>query len=127
MLYDGVCGLCNHYVNWLLDHDVEDRWMFAPLQGETAAALRRVHSTIPDEIDTLVAIVDGVVYLRSSGVVAVVRELPPPWRVFALGWWIPWPLRDLLYRLVASQRYKIWGKSDSCRIPNEAMLARFLP
>jgi predicted DCC family thiol-disulfide oxidoreductase YuxK len=126
VLYDGVCGLCNLYVNWLLDHDPEHVLQFAPLQGATAAWLRAKNPVIPEAIDTLVFVEDGKPALRSDAVLGVARQLHAPWRWVSGLWWVPRPVRDLAYRVVASQRYRIFGKHDSCRIPAPGQIERFM-
>ena len=126
VLYDGVCGLCSSAVRWLIDHDRERILRYAPLQGETAAALRAQHPRIPEGIDTVVLVDDGKVYLRSKAFLYISRYLTRPWR---WGWylrWFPGFLLDLGYRLVARVRYRIWGKKESCELPAPEQRALFL-
>lgn len=127
VLYDGHCGFCDASVQWLLDHDPEGRLHFAALQGETAAAVRAAGAW-PEGLDSIVYVEDGV-YLswRSTAAVRIARALPWPWRVLAGFWLVPWPLRDIGYRLVARVRYRIWGRRDACRLPAPEEAARFLP
>ncbi len=127
VLYDGVCGLCSHMVGWLVAHDRRRRLSFAPLQGETAARLRALHPGIPAGLDSVVYVERGGLHLRSKAFLHASRHLDPPW-----GWayWLRWlpafPL-DLVYRLVARVRYRIWGRHDSCRLPDRTDEGRFLP
>jgi len=127
VLYDGVCGLCSAAVRWLVRHDAARTLRYAPLQGETAAALRAQHPSIPADLDTVVLVDDGRVYLRSKAFLHVARYLTRPWR---WGWylrWLPAPLLDLAYRVIARIRYRVWGKHDQCEIPAPAERALFLP
>lgn len=127
VLYDGVCGLCNHVVQWLLVKDRDRRLYFAPLQGETAAYLRSIHPEIPGELDSVVYIEPGRVHLRSKVFLYAARHLGRPWRWAYWFRWLPaFPL-DLLYRLVARIRYRVWGKYDTCRLPTTEDRARLLP
>jgi predicted DCC family thiol-disulfide oxidoreductase YuxK len=127
VLFDGVCGLCQKTVRWLIDHDPDRAFWFAPLQGETAAALRRQHPEIPTEIHTVVFVEEGRVFLRSKVFLYAARHLPRPWRWAYHFRWLPaWPL-DLAYRLVARLRYRIWGTVDECRLPTAEDRARLLP
>lgn len=127
VLYDGVCGLCDHSVQFLLRVDRRQVLMFAPLQGETAAAMRARHPEISGDIDTVVYIEDGRVHQRSRAFVRLARQLPYPWRALSWLWIVPRPLSDLVYRLVARLRYRLFGKFDTCKIPSPEERARFLP
>ena len=131
VLYDGVCGFCNGSVRWLISHDRGERLCFAPLQGETAASLRARHPEIPTELDTIVFVEakGGAerVWLRSSAVFRVMRELGAPWRWIArLRWLAPASLWDVAYRAFARRRYRWFGRLEACPIPSPAVRARFL-
>jgi predicted DCC family thiol-disulfide oxidoreductase YuxK len=127
VLYDGVCGLCNKAVQWLLDHDPEAKLTYAPLQGETAAELRKGHPEIPDHLATIVFVEGERVSLYSDAVVQIARHLPAPWRWGAIFRWVPRPIRDFFYGVMAGNRYRIFGQYDTCRIPAPDQAARFLP
>ncbi len=127
MLYDGECGLCHRSVKFLLRHERDTELWFAPLQGETAAALRLRHPSIPMNLDTVVLVEHDRVYLRSKAFLYAAGHLRAPWR-WAYGVrWLPGAILDLGYRLVAAVRYRIWGKVDACELPSPAQRARFLP
>ena len=127
VLFDGECGFCDASVQWLLDHDPEGRLAFSPLQGETAAEIRR-RGDWPTGLDSIVFVEQGErLSWRSTAAVRIARVLPWPWRGLAGLWMVPWPLRDLGYRLVAAVRYRIWGRRDACRLPGPDEAARFLP
>lgn len=126
ILYDGECGLCNRSVKFLLARDAGQLW-YAPLQGETAAALRDKHPEIPRTLESVVLVDDGKVHLRSKAFLHGARYLTRPWRwAYALRW-LPAFLLDLGYRLVARVRYRIWGKYDTCRLPTTDERAKLLP
>jgi predicted DCC family thiol-disulfide oxidoreductase YuxK len=127
ILYDGVCGLCNHAVQFLLRVDRRCVFTFAPLQGDTTVALRARHPEIGEDIDTVVYIEDGRVYQRSRAFLRLARQLPYPWRALSWFWIVPRPLTDLVYRLVARVRYRVFGKYDACRLPSPEERARFMP
>lgn len=126
VLYDGVCGLCNRAVAWLIARD-GGQFRYAQLQGETAAALRRAHPNIPTSIDTVVFVDGDRAYLRAKAFFRMMRYLPRPWRWLAPLGVLPSFLIDLPYRLVARIRYRIWGKVDACRLPAPGEAARLLP
>jgi len=131
VLFDGVCGFCDTTVRWLIERDPAARLRYAPLQGETAAGLRARHPEIPSDLETLVFVErEGAgerVHLRSRAALRVCAELQPPpaW----LRWvaWLPTPLADLGYRLLARLRYRLFGRLDACRVPDDEERARFLP
>lgn len=130
VLYDGVCGFCDGAVRWLLARDPGGRLHFAPLQGETAAALRRRHPEIPDDLDTMVYVeIDAAgerVQLRSDAVFGVLGEIEGPWRRLVVLRHLPRPLLEAGYRLFARCRYRLFGKLDACPVPEPAERARFV-
>lgn len=127
VLYDGVCGLCDRSVQFLLRVDHDRALSFAPLQGETAVILRRRHPEIPADLDTVVYVEGDRAHLRSRAFVRLARHLRYPWKLVSWLWIVPAPLADLVYRLVARVRYRVFGKRDACRVPEPDERARFLP
>lgn len=126
-LYDGVCGLCDRSVQFLLRVDRDQAFHYAQLQGETAARLRAQHSEIPADLDSVVYLEHGQVSVRSRAFIRAARHLPYPWRLASWLWIIPRPLADLVYRGIARVRYRIFGRYQSCRLPAPDERARFLP
>ena len=125
VFFDGVCGLCNHSVNWLLARDPQHRLRFAPLQGATAAEF--VSEELRDRLDSLVFLSGGEIYIRTAAVSRILMALGGRWKLLgALLWVIPFPLRDLGYRVVSRLRYRMFGKHDACRLPTPAERAVFL-
>ena len=131
VLFDGVCGLCDRSVQFLLRADRQAVFTFAPLQGETAAAIRRRHPQLEDA-DSLVLVRDAggdreQVLLRSTAVLQALAALGGIWR--AVSWLriVPRPVRDVVYDAIAKRRYRWFGKFESCRLPAAAEAARFLP
>ena len=131
VLYDGVCGFCDGAVRWLLARDPAGRLCFAPLQGETAAALRRLHPEIPIELETLVLVestgASSRVFLRSDALWRVCAELAGPWRRLAWLRWLPRGLRDFGYGALRAPPLPLFGRLDACRVPDAAERARFWP
>ncbi|HEY5945859.1 MAG TPA: DCC1-like thiol-disulfide oxidoreductase family protein [Kofleriaceae bacterium] len=127
VLYDGTCGLCHKSVKWILKHEHDHELRFAPLQGETAAALRTEHPEIPALVDTVVLVEGGRARLRSKAVLYLARHLRAPWRWLYRVRWLPGFILDLGYRVVAKIRYRIWGRADACELPSPEQRARFLP
>ena len=129
VLFDGVCGFCDRLVQWLLARD-GGRFVYAPLQGRSAAALRARHPEIPDELETLVyveAMGDSEqVFLRSEAMFQVIGQLAAPWRWLAGLRRLPRPLTDFCYAHFVRRRYRLFGKLTTCRIPDPSQRGRFL-
>lgn len=131
VLYDGVCGLCDRTVQALLSADRRGLLAYAPLQGETAAALRPGLDLDP-ALDSLVLIADfGTarqrVLVRSRAALAIASALGGAWRLLGALRVVPAPLRDWVYDLVARHRYRWFGRFDVCKLPEKGTAARFLP
>ncbi len=126
LLYDGECGLCDRFVQWVLEKDEEGVFHFTPLQGETAARLRQ-NLEIPEGLDTAVLVESGVVHLRSSAVLQVFRQLSAPWCWLSVLRVLPRFLTDPVYRLVARLRHRLMGGRASCLLPQLGEQGRFLP
>jgi predicted DCC family thiol-disulfide oxidoreductase YuxK len=126
VFFDGVCGFCNRFVDFVIRRDTAVVFRFAPLQGETAR--RFLPDTDVRDLKTVVLWEEQGVSRKSTAVVRVLRGLGGAWRVIAVGLrLIPRPLRDLGYALVARYRYAIFGKKETCRMPTAAERSRFLP
>jgi predicted DCC family thiol-disulfide oxidoreductase YuxK len=126
VLYDGVCGLCNRSVKFLIERDGGQLY-YAPLQGETARALRTEYPAIPQTLESVVLVDDGKVYLRSKAFLYGAKYLTRPWRWAHYVRWLPAFVLDLGYRLIARIRYRVWGKYDACELPSRDERAHLLP
>ena len=126
VLYDGECGLCHRSVKFLLERDQQQMW-YAPLQGETAAALRARHPEIPQTLESVVLVDHDRVHLRSKAFLYGAKYLTRPWRWAYHFRWMPAFVLDLVYALIARIRYRVWGKYDSCTRPTTDQLAHLLP
>jgi len=132
LFYDGVCGLCNRLVQFLLKHDRDGRLRFASLQSDFADKVLRRHGIDPKDLDTLHVVENYQqpterVLQRSDAVLRASRELGGLWSALAaLGKVVPRPLRDVCYRLVAQNRYRVFGKYDTCMLPDPNQRSRFL-
>ena len=130
IFFDGVCGLCNRTVDFVLREDRDRNFLFSPLQGETFQRIGRDH---PETLGTDSIFVlrpdSGHVELleRSDAFLYILDKLPRFRWLARLGYLCPAPIRNLLYRLIAATRYRIWGRRDSCRLPSFEERARFLP
>ena len=132
VFYDGVCGLCNRLVQFLLKHDANDRLRFASLQSDFAVKVLSRHGIDPRDLDT-VHIVENYeqpneqMLNRSDAILRAGRELGGIWAVAAtIGRIVPRPVRDLFYRFVANNRYRVFGKYETCMLPEPRHRAKFL-
>lgn len=125
LYFDGVCGLCNGVVDWLISKDANAMIRYAMLQGETAR--KHLPEKVIQDLSTVVFVAGGEIHLRSSAVIEATAHLGGIWRVVRVLKLIPRPLRDAVYRAVAQNRYRWFGKKESCRIPSPSERARFLP
>lgn len=132
IFYDGVCGLCNRMVQFLLKHDKHSRLRFASLQSDFAEKVLLRHGFDPKDLDTLYLVEnydqpDKRVFQRSNAVLRAGRELGSVWSVLAtIAKIVPRPLRDLAYGFVAQNRYRVFGKYDTCMLPDPNQRSRFL-
>ena len=126
LFFDGVCGLCNKAIDFVLVRDPRGEIKFAPLQGDTARQL--LSPADLQNLDTMVLWVEGRTYRKSAAAVRILWRLSFPWRFMGtLLWLIPLPLRNLGYTLIARNRYRLFGKKETCRMPTAAERLRFLP
>lgn len=124
--FDGVCGLCNTFVDTVLRWDRRGVFRFAPLQGETAAQRLRPEDTA--NLDSVALQSEGRTYRKSSAVVRMLWRLGWAGRIMGTALWlIPKPIREWGYDFVAKNRYRWFGKKETCRLPTPAERERFLP
>lgn len=126
LLFDGVCNLCNRWVNFVIDHDPERYFLLGALQADEAQPYLDAFGADPEELDSVVLIENGQLYTRSTAILRVARRLERPWPVFYALVAIPRPVRDRLYDWVATNRYQWFGTRDQCRVPTPELRSRFL-
>jgi len=125
VLFDGVCNLCAWSVQFIVAHD-DGSVRFAPLQSDAATELLERHGLDGDYFDSLVYVDDSGAYTRSDGAVRIARHLDAPYRWAWHTRYVPRPLRDAAYDLLARVRYRVFGKRDSCLVPTAELEDRFL-
>ena len=131
VLYDGVCGLCNHLVQFLLKRDQHDRFRFASLQSEFAQSLLTRHGVDPHDLNTVYVVKNHersneALLARSDAILYMLVQLGSIWRLAVIGRVLPRGFRDAVYKLVARNRYRVFGKHESCMLPDPKHRARFL-
>lgn len=126
ILFDGVCNLCNAAVTWVIERDRRARFRFASLQSAAAESLLREAGAAGPLPDSIVVVDAGGVHVRSEAALRIASGLGFPWSLAAAGRILPRGLRDRLYAWVARNRYRWFGRRDSCMVPSAALAARFL-
>jgi predicted DCC family thiol-disulfide oxidoreductase YuxK len=131
VLYDGVCGLCNRLVQFILKRDTTDRFRFASLQSDFAQQLMTRHGVDPHDLDTVYVVKDhGLsnerLLARSDAILFMLSQLGSIWKLSSVGRVLPRALRDAVYKIVARNRYRVFGKHESCMLPEPKHRAKFL-
>lgn len=129
--YDGVCGLCNRSMRFLIDEDRDHLLYFAPLQGPTFAAVNEAID-LQQGLDSMVYIRAGgsnaqEVFVKSDALVQIMSDLGGLWRVVSWVRWIPRPIRNRVYDWIAKNRYRWFGQYDDCRLPTPTERTQLLP
>lgn len=126
ILFDGVCNLCNGLVRFIIKRDSQGIIKFSPLQSSYAQAFLKDLKADPEKINTVVYVSEGRVFYKSLSILHLLKDLGGIWKL-AYGFIIiPAFLRDMLYDIIASVRYRIFGKKNSCMIPSDDIKERFL-
>ncbi len=126
ILFDGVCKFCNAGVNFVIDRDARKRLRFAPLQSEVGRDLVCRCGLQDKYLETIVLVEGGRCYTRSTAALRITRFLRFPWPLLSVFVFLPAALRDAAYSLLARNRYRWFGKLDSCRLPTPELRERFL-
>ena len=127
VVFDGQCLLCNRWVQFLLRHDRRGRIRYASMQGATGSALLRDAGLPTENLETLL-VMDGAgrSWQHTGAILRLLDALGGPWRLAWAAWLVPAPLRDAAYRLLARNRYRVFGRSDTCMLPPPGTASRFL-
>lgn len=128
VLFDGVCNLCNGSVLFILDRDPAAHFRFAALQSDAGRRLleelgRPLGAGDPESI---VLVDAGRVYERSAAALRIARRMRGLWKLLWVLVIVPWPVRDFVYRVVANNRYRWFGRTAECRVPTPELRARFI-
>ena len=126
ILFDGVCNLCNSSVNWIIDHDKQNQFKFASLQSAYGQSKVKELGLGDNYMNTVVFEDDGRAYLRSDAALQIVKQLGGVYSLAAIFYIVPKFIRDFFYKIVANNRYKWFGKKESCRVPTSELKSKFL-
>lgn len=125
ILFDGVCNFCNGAVQFIIKHDKRGIFQFASLQSSIGKELIETKPGLKD-LDSVILIQNGIVKTESTAALQISKKLDGWPKVFYIFIVIPAPIRNYFYKLFASNRYRLFGKSETCMIPTKEIRDRFL-
>ncbi len=126
VLFDGVCNLCNGSVNFIIQRDKKNKFLFGSFQSAEVRDLLKEYNYSADDLSTVLLVENHQLYTQSTAVLKIVRNLGGGWPLLYFLIIIPRPLRDFFYNLIAKNRYKLFGKKEACMIPTPDLKAKFL-
>lgn len=126
MLFDGTCAFCEGSVRFMARRDRAGYLRFGASQSPQAAEILERYGVNRESARSIILIEDGQVYLRSTATLRIARHLGFPWKLAAALLWIPVPLRDAVYRVVAAVRHRLAGRSNACEIPPPEIRSRLI-
>ena len=126
ILFDGTCAFCERSVRFIATRDLQGYFRFGASQTPQAAELLARFGVTRDSARSIILIEEGQISLRSTAALRIASRLTFPWRLAGILLWIPVPLRDAVYRLVAVVRHRIAGTSNACEIPPAEIRARMI-
>jgi len=126
VLFDGQCNFCDGTVRWILRRDTRKQFRFAWLQSDYGRrALERL-GLVQEPLGTLILLEDNQAYLRSTAALRILRLLPGFWPWLYPLIVIPRPIRDAVYRFIARNRYRWFGRKETCTLPSDEVKDRFI-
>ncbi len=126
ILFEGICNLCNGAVQFILKRDKNEKFLFASLQSDASKNILLQYNVKKITLDSILIIEDGQVYDKSTAVLKISRHLNWPWPMFSIALHLPLYIRDSVYDFVGRNRYKWFGKKDSCTMMIPEYKNRFI-
>lgn len=126
VIFDGVCNFCNGAAHFIIRRDPEGRFAFTPVQGELAQELLQQFGVSSPGVDTFALIKHGRCHVFADAALEITKDLQGPWFLFNVFRVVPRPIRNGLYKLLARNRYRLFGRSDACMVPSPALRSRFV-
>jgi predicted DCC family thiol-disulfide oxidoreductase YuxK len=126
LLFDGVCNLCNGFVQFVIKHDRKQKFKFAALQSNTGQKYLKRFNLENVDFESFVYIKNDQFYQKSTAAILVLKDLGFLWKLSYLLFVFPKFIRDAVYSLLAKNRYKLFGKKESCMLPTPELKNRFL-
>ncbi|HEX6890201.1 MAG TPA: thiol-disulfide oxidoreductase DCC family protein [Chryseolinea sp.] len=126
VLFDGVCNLCNGTVKFIIKRDRSSKFLFASLQSDFGQTQLLRLGLDPTQLHSIIVLENGKFYERSDAALKIASGLARPWPALGMFRVLPRSLRDWVYDLIAKNRYKVFGKQESCMIPTPEMKTKFV-
>lgn len=126
LLFDGYCNLCNNSVQFIYKHEKKAELYFGSLQSEKGIELLNLHHINPIEVDSLILIQNNIAYSKSSAALRLTPYLKGLYPLLYVLLIVPPFMRNAVYDYIARNRYKWFGKSESCMMPDKELVKRFL-
>ena len=126
ILFDGICNLCNKSVQFVIRHDAHAIFRFASLQSNTGKQLLQQYGITDERIQSFVLIKNNRAFTKSTAALLVAKQLSGPIKLIYAFILVPTCIRDAVYKLIAKNRYKWFGRKDSCMVPAKSLENRFL-
>ena len=126
ILFDGVCNFCNSSVNFIIRKDKRDNFRFLALQSERGQKIVKQYHLDPENLQTVILLQNGKIYTRSTAALRIAKQLNGGWKLFYGFVIVPPVIRDFFYNIISRNRYKWWGKQESCMIPGPHVKKKFL-
>ena len=127
ILFDGICNLCNASVNFIIKHDKKDRFRFAPIQSKVGQQIVKEHNIDTSRCDSIILYCekDGLTY-KSTAALKIAMILGFPIRIFGVFFIVPPFIRNWVYYFIAKNRYKWYGKQETCMVPSPELQKKFI-
>jgi predicted DCC family thiol-disulfide oxidoreductase YuxK len=126
ILFDGVCNLCNGAVQFIIKTDKASKFLFASLQSDFGQLQLQKFGLDPSKLHSIIALENGKFYERSDAALKIASGLAQPWPMLGVFRILPRFFRDWIYDLISKNRYKMFGKRESCMIPTPELKGRFV-
>jgi len=126
ILFDGICNLCNQSVQFVIEHDSKNQFRFASLQSDFGQDFLKKNKLEAIQFDSIVFIEDDQFYTKSSAALKIAKYLDGITSWLTIFMIVPKPLRDIVYSFIAKNRYRWFGKNESCWLPTKELKAKFI-
>lgn len=127
IVFDGECVLCTGFFRFMLKRDRAQRFMFVTAQSELGRNLYSNLKLPTQDFETNLVVLNGQVYQRLDAFAAAMQALPGVWPAMSLCRYLPGVVKDPIYHVLARNRYAVFGRADTCLVPDKDLMSRFLP